>query len=87
MRLIGNYSPPTTEDLIKLKQELGFTGEQMADLAGVSGNNQWRKYTGGKMPRVVSLHILFYIATQLTLSEDDLNRILAKMREIGANVR
>ncbi|TDB48990.1 helix-turn-helix domain-containing protein [Photorhabdus luminescens] len=87
MRLIGNYSPPTTEDLIKLKEELGFTGEQMADLAGVSGNNQWRKYTGGKMPRVVSPHILFYIATQLTLSEDDLNRILAKMREIGANVR
>ncbi len=40
MRLIGNYSPPTTEDLIKLKQKLGFTGEQMADLAGVSGNNQ-----------------------------------------------
>ncbi|EYU16218.1 XRE family transcriptional regulator [Photorhabdus noenieputensis] len=87
MRLIGNYSPPTTEDLIKLKEELGFTGEQMADLAGVSGNNQWRKYTGGKMPRVISSHILFYIATQLTLSEDDLNRILVKMREIGANVR
>ncbi|MCC8382335.1 MULTISPECIES: hypothetical protein [Photorhabdus] len=60
MRLIGNYSPPTTEDLIKLKEELGFTGEQMADLAGVSGNNQWRKYTGGKIPRVISLHILFY---------------------------
>ncbi|WP_445495231.1 XRE family transcriptional regulator [Photorhabdus sp. SF281] len=87
MRLIDNYSPPTTEDLIKLKDALGFTGEQMTDLAGISGNNQWRKYTGGKMPRVMSPHILFYIAVQLTLSESDLNRILTKMREIGANVR
>ncbi|ECK3065273.1 helix-turn-helix transcriptional regulator, partial [Salmonella enterica] len=84
MRLIKDYTPPTPEDLNQLKETLGYTGAQMADLAGVASNSQWRKYTGGESPRAMSPHILFFMAAQLTLSEDDINKIIDKMIEIGA---
>lgn len=85
MRLIKDYSPPSTSDLSDLKERLGYTGNQMADLAGVAGNSQWRKYTGGENPRAMSPHILFFIAAQLTLDEDNLQKVLDKMRDIGAS--
>ncbi|MBH2533881.1 XRE family transcriptional regulator [Serratia marcescens] len=87
MRLINEYTPPAPEDLELLKLELGYTGNQMADIAGVASNSQWRKYTGGAEPRSMSLHILFFMAAQLSLSEDDLNRVLKKMQEIGAGIK
>ena len=86
MRLIEDYTPPSPEDLEALKKQLGYTGNQMADLAGVASNSQWRKYTGGESPRAMSPHILFFMAAQLSLSEDEVAKILYKMREIGARV-
>ncbi|EMD1658834.1 TPA: XRE family transcriptional regulator [Pluralibacter gergoviae] len=86
MRLINDYTPPSPEDLEKLKERLGFTGNQMADLAGVASNSQWRKYTGGAEPRAMSPHILFFMAAQLALDENELTRVLAKMKEIGASL-
>ena len=86
MTLIKSYTPPTTGDLDELKTKLGYTGNQMADLAGVAGNNQWRKYTGGVSPRAMSQQMAFYIAAQLVLSEEELDRVVAKMREIGAGI-
>lgn len=86
MRLINDYAPPTPEDLNQLKEQLGYTGTQMADLAGVASNSQWRKYTGGESPRAISPHILFFIAAQLTLDKNELNEVLNKMREIGAEL-
>ena len=85
MKLIDDYTPPTPEDLTRLKDELGYTGNQMADLAGVASNSQWRKYTGGENPRAMSPHILFYMAAQLALSEDELQRVIKKMQNIGAS--
>ncbi|QGH59475.1 XRE family transcriptional regulator [Serratia proteamaculans] len=86
MRLINEYTPPAPEDLEQLKSELGYTGTQMADLAGVASNSQWRKYTGGAEPRAMSPHILFFIAAQLALSDRDLSKVLDKMKEIGAEI-
>lgn len=86
MRLIEDYTPPSPEDLEELKKHLGYTGNQMADLAGVASNSQWRKYTGGESPRAMSPHILFFIAVQLTLSNEELEKITNKMREIGAQI-
>ncbi|EJO0469008.1 helix-turn-helix transcriptional regulator, partial [Salmonella enterica] len=83
MRLIKDYTPPTPEDLNQLKETLGYTGAQMANLAGVASNSQWRKYTGGESPRAMSPHILFFMAAQLILSEDDINKIIDKMIEVG----
>ncbi|ELH4237947.1 transcriptional regulator [Serratia marcescens] len=86
MRLINEYTPPSPDNLETLKTELGYTGTQMADLAGVASNSQWRKYTGGAEPRAMSPHILFFVAAQLALSERDLSKVLDKMREIGAKI-
>lgn len=80
------YTPPTTEDLRRLKDELGYTGEQMADLASVAGGAQWRKYTGGAAPRDVNMHMLFFVAARLVLPPAELRRIAGKMMEIGADV-
>lgn len=87
MTAITNYIAPTASDLTKLKTELGYTGAQMAELAGVSSNSQWRKYTCGENPRPVSLHILFFTAAQLTLDKEELGKVLTKMKEIGAEFK
>ncbi|ENR8889152.1 helix-turn-helix domain-containing protein [Citrobacter koseri] len=87
MRLINDYAPPTPEDLNQLKEQLGYTGTQMADLAGVASNSQWRKYTGGESPRAMSPHILFFIAAQLALSDKELALVINKMCEIGATIQ
>ncbi|WP_434657784.1 hypothetical protein [Chromobacterium violaceum] len=84
MKIIENYTAPSTDDLANLRKALGFQGEEMARLAGVAGNSQWRKYTGGAEPRKMSLHMLFYTAARLTLPEHEILQVLDKMREIGA---
>ncbi|HGJ5855849.1 XRE family transcriptional regulator [Arsenophonus nasoniae] len=86
MRLFSNYKEPSVYELLKLKEKLGFNGSQMADLALVSNNSQWRKYTNRQNPRPISPHILFVMAAQLALKEDELNKILAKMRSLGASL-
>ncbi|MHC9003534.1 XRE family transcriptional regulator [Enterobacter adelaidei] len=87
MTAITNYIAPSASDLAKLKTELGFTGAQMAELAGVSSNSQWRKYTCGEIPRPISSHILFFTAAQLVLNESEMDKILKKMKDIGASFR
>lgn len=58
----------------------------MAELFGVAGGQQWRKYTGGAEPRELSPHILFFGAARLVLSDDQLALVLEKMRAIGAQI-
>lgn len=80
------YTAPTAEDFQRLKNELGRTGEQMAELFAVASGQQWRKYTGGISPREMSPQMLFFGAARLVLSNDEFERVLAKMREIGAQI-
>lgn len=80
------YTPPATEDLQRLKHELGLTGEEMAELASVAGGPQWRKYTSGGQPRSVNIHILFFMAARLTLTPAELRRVARKMLEMGAEL-
>ncbi|RMX06696.1 XRE family transcriptional regulator [Corticibacter populi] len=81
-----SYTPPTAHDLQTLKNQLGYTGEQMAELVNVAGSQQWRKYTGGEQPRSLSLHQLFFMAARMTLSTEELERVRAQMRALGAEV-
>ena len=80
------YTPPTAQDFQRLKQNLDRTGEQMAELFGVAGGQQWRKYTGGAAPREMSPQMLFFGAARLVLSEAELERVFMRMREIGADI-
>jgi len=80
------YDPPSTEDLARLKERLGYTGSQMAELFGVSDDKQFRKYTGGKEPRKVSAQMLFFAMARLALKQKDIESVVEKMREAGAVV-
>lgn len=80
------YTPPTPSDLDQLKQTLNLSSAQMADLFGVQGGRQWRKYTGGEIPREISPHILFFAMARLELDAKMLDRILNRMREVGATI-
>lgn len=80
------YKPPTIDDLRTLKEELGFTGEQMAELCGLAGGQQWRKYTGGQEPREISPQMLFFAAARLELDAEALERVANRMRAIGAEL-
>ena len=79
------YVPPTPQDLHDLKNSLGFTGDQMADLFGLAGNNQWRKYTSGKEPRPMSLPMLF-LAGAMLHPHARVADIFAWCREVGAMI-
>lgn len=80
------YTPPKPDDLQRLKNDLGRTGEQMAELFGVAGGQQWRKYTGGAQPREMAPQMLFFGAARLALSDEEMERVLTRMRDIGADV-
>ncbi|WP_134138224.1 XRE family transcriptional regulator [Paraburkholderia sp. BL6665CI2N2] len=80
------YTPPTPNDLETLKQELKLSSAQMADLFGVQGGRQWRKYTGGENPREISPHLLFFAMARLELDPSTLGRVLDRMRSVGATI-
>lgn len=79
------YVPPTPENLRELKNRLGYTGEQMADLFGLAGNNQWRKYTGGQEPRPMSLPMLF-LAGALLNRTATVDQVFDWCRSVGATI-
>lgn len=84
------YTPPTPDQVEQLKKELGYDGNQMAELFGVVGNRAFRRYTSkspiDKNKRDVSMHMLFFAMARLELSPEDIERVLARMRKAGAVV-
>ncbi|MEW7987012.1 MAG: helix-turn-helix transcriptional regulator [Candidatus Thiodiazotropha sp.] len=80
------YTPPTTNDLQAIRKGLGLTQSEMAEFIHVAGGQQWRKYTGGKNPRQMSFHMLFFLSAKLCLETDELDRVYKKMVELGASL-
>ncbi|MBN3848347.1 XRE family transcriptional regulator [Paraburkholderia sp. Ac-20342] len=82
------YTPPSPEDLSALKNSLRKTGKEMAELAWLAGDQHWRKYTNPNPDngRQMSAQMLFTMAALLELDEAMLNRILARMRAMGATI-
>ena len=81
-----HFTPPTPEDLERLKQELGYSSTQMAELFGVSNGRQWRKYTSNTDRRDMGLHMLFFAMARLELDAETIERVLDRMRHAGASV-
>jgi hypothetical protein len=85
-----HYTPPTPEDLDRLKDELGYSSAQMADLFGVANGRQWRRYTsksdGLANHRDMGLHMLFFAMARLQLSPEVIEAIVQRMRSAGAAV-
>lgn len=78
------YTPPSPEDLQRLKDELGLSSADMAELFGLSSGRHWRSYTGGQDLRHVSAQNLFFAMARLELDQATIDRILARMRQAGA---
>ena len=87
MKIIEHYQPPTAEALAHLKERLGVTSQAMAELCGLAQGQQWRKYTGGSQPRIMGLHMHFYMAALLSLDDAALAKVMATMREQGAQLQ
>ncbi|MFL9930879.1 XRE family transcriptional regulator [Paraburkholderia sp. RL18-103-BIB-C] len=82
------YTPPSPEDLAALKNTLGLTGKQMAELAWLAGDQHWRKYTNPNPDnaRQMSAQMLFTMMAQLELDAETIERVLARMRAVGATI-
>ena len=82
------YEPPSAEQVEKLKKELGMDGNQIADLFGVSDRRAFRRYTAkdAKNKRQISAYMLFFAMSRLELSDEAIERILARMRKVGATI-
>ncbi|WP_429563047.1 XRE family transcriptional regulator [Paraburkholderia sp. MM6662-R1] len=80
------YHPPPPEALAQFKEELGLSSAQMSDLFGLSGGRHWRKYTGGAEPSGMSPQILFFALARLELPPETLERVLNRMRSLGATI-
>ena len=81
-----HYTAPTTDDLLRLKNELGLSSAQMAELFGLAGASQWRKYTGGAAPREMGAPMLFFAVARLVLTPEQVALVLGRMRAIGADL-
>jgi hypothetical protein len=81
------FSEPSTEDLAELKRRRNATGKEMAEIFWLGGDQQWRKYTGGKEPRKMGPHVAFLGAARMVLTEEEFNRVLQFMETFGAHVK
>lgn len=83
-----NYEPPAPEDLERLKNELGKSSGEMAELFGLASGRQWRRYlsTDASNKRDMGMHMLFFAIARLVLKPEDFERVLTRMRKVGASV-
>lgn len=82
------YTPPTAADLERLRTELGFTSGQMASLFALASGRQWRRYLSvdPQNQRDMGLHMLFFAMARLELDEATIERVLDRMRLVGATI-
>jgi transcriptional regulator with XRE-family HTH domain len=80
-----HYVPPSPQNLRDLKQQLGYSGRQMADLFGLASAQQWHKYCGGSEPREMSLPMLF-LAGALLHPDGTVTDVFTWCRAVGATV-
>lgn len=80
------YEAPTPQDMRNLKDRLGYSGKQMADLFGLASSQQWHKYCGGNEPREMSLPMLF-LAMALLNRSATVEQVFDLCRQVGAKIK
>ena len=80
---VTDYRAPTPRDLQLLKEHFGLTAYEMARLFAVQPE-QWRKHTGGRSPREISVTRAFFMAAFQVLDDSEIERIVAYMASFGA---
>ncbi|WP_309559840.1 MULTISPECIES: XRE family transcriptional regulator [Burkholderia] len=72
----------------RLKEQLGKSSGDMAELFSLANGRQWRRYlsTDPNNSRDMGMHMLFFAMARLELDPETLERILNRMREAGATI-
>lgn len=75
------FIPPTPEQVRAFLARHELSGSRAAELAGLHGGQSIRKYTGGQEPRQMSYPVWFTLHAKAVLTEDEIARVEAAMRE------
>lgn len=78
---MDKYTPPTPDQVREFLRAHGLTGSRAAALAGLSGSNKVRAYTGGERPAVVSYAVWFTLHAKLMLPPETVAEIEAAMQQ------
>lgn len=81
-----HYVEPTVQDLRAQQERLKKTGSQMAEMYGLAGNNQWRKYVTGKNPRPMSLSMMFLAGVVYLGPRATVEQVFDWCRAVGAKI-
>lgn len=78
------FRPPTVTQLKTWKEKLGYSGTQMARILGLKSARRWRDYADENKPQGIPPANLFMASALVTLPQEQIDRVLATMREVGA---
>lgn len=80
------FRSPTVTQMKQWKEKLQFSGTQMAKILGLKSARRWRDYADENKPQGIPPANLFMAAAMVTLSQDEIDRVLNTMREVGATI-
>jgi hypothetical protein len=80
------FRSPSVTQLKQWKERLGFSGTKMANILGLKTSRRWRDYADENKPQGIPPANLFMGAAMVTLRSEEIERVLAAMREIGAAI-
>lgn len=80
------YESPTAQQLKELQAKLDLKGHEMAALFGLKSARRWRECISEKDPQGLSPASAFFGAAKQVLTPKEIERVLAKMRELGATI-
>lgn len=74
------YTPPTPDQVREFLRAHNLTGAQAAALAGLSGSNKIRAYTGGADPARMGYAVWFTLHAKMMLPPETVAAIEAEIR-------
>lgn len=80
------FRSPTVAQMKQWKEKLQFSGTQMAKILGLKSARRWRDYADENKPQGIPPANLFMGAALVTLSQAEIDRVLATMRRVGATI-
>ncbi|KML48105.1 hypothetical protein VL15_30535 [Burkholderia cepacia] len=78
------FRSPTVAQMKQWKEKLGYSGTQMARALGLKSARRWRDYADENKPQGIPPANLFMAAALVTLPQQEIDRVLATMRDVGA---
>jgi 5-methylthioribose kinase len=78
------FRSPTVAQMKMWKDKLGYSGTEMARILGLKSARRWRDYADENKPQGIPPANLFMASALVTLPQEQIDRVLETMREVGA---